>query len=48
MRALREVGADMDHGELKTCGVFGPPSHPNSDASSDMDDPGYYSNYVEL
>ena len=48
MRALREVGADMDHGELKTCGVFGPPTHPDSDTPRDSDDPGYFSNYVEL
>ena len=41
IRALREVGSDMDNGELQTCGLY-------SDAPNNPEDTGYYSNYVEL
>ena len=38
IRALTEVSADMDKGELQTCGLY----------ADDTEDPHYYSNYVEL
>ena len=38
IRALREVSADMDSGELQTCGLY----------VNDSEGPDYYSNYVEL
>jgi|TARA_R110000765_G_scaffold44238_3_gene91865 hypothetical protein len=40
IRALTEVSADMDNGELQTCGLYA------NDAETQ--NPNYYSNYTEL
>ena len=39
IRALTEVSADMDNGELQTCGLY---------TDDNTEDSNYYSNYVEL
>jgi hypothetical protein len=38
IRALTEVGAEMNNGEIQTCGLY----------ADDTEDSNYYSNYVEL